>query len=119
MSDRVRLSARPEAPWALWTGIAGGVAAGALSVKGIFESGSSTAAIGLIFVPFLAIAAMVFAGIWGLALGCVAASLRRAQHYAPGLLLAAWIFALAVPAATGWEIWRGLALQDAVRAVPG
>jgi hypothetical protein len=119
MEERVRLSARPEAPWALWSGIAGGVAAAVLSVKGIFESGSSTAAIGLVLVPFLAIAAMVFAGIWGLALGCVAASLRRAQHYAPALLLSAWIFALAVPAAAGWEAWRGLALQDAVRAVPG
>jgi len=118
MEERVSLSARPEAPWAFWSGIAGGVAAGALAVKGIFESGSSTAAIGLVLVPFLAIAAMVFAGIWGLALGCVASSLRRVQHYAPALLLAAWIFALAVPAAAGWEIWRGLALQEAVRAVP-
>jgi hypothetical protein len=119
MDDRVRLSARPEAPWAFWSGIAGGLVAAALAVKGIFESGSSTAAIGLIFVPFIAIAAMVFAGIWGLALGCVAASLRRAQQYAPALLLAAWVFALAVPAAAGWEISRGLALQSAVRAVPG
>lgn len=118
MEGRVSLSARPEAPWAFWSGIAGGIAAGALAVKGIFESGSSTAAIGLVFVPFLAIAGMVFAGIWGLALGCVASSLRRVQHYAPGLLLAAWIFALAVPAAAGWEVWRGLALQEAVRAVP-
>ena len=119
MEDRVRLSARPEAPWAFWTGIAGGIAAAALAVKGIFESGSSTAAVSLVFVPFFAIAAMVFAGIWGLALGCVSSSLRRAQHYAPGLLLAAWVFALAVPAAAGWETWRGLALQEAVRAVPG
>jgi hypothetical protein len=118
MNERVSLSARPEAPWALWSGIAGGVAAAALAVKGIFESGSSTAAIGFVLVPFFAIAAMVFAGIWGLALGCVASSLRRVQHYAPALLLAAWTFALAVPAAAGWEIWHGLALQDAVRPVP-
>lgn len=118
MEDRVSLSARPEAPWAFWSGIAGGIAAAAVSVRAIFESSSSTAAIGLVFVPFLAIAAMVFAGIWGLALGCVASSLRRVQHYVPGLLLTAWVFALAVPAAAGWEIWRGLALQDAVRAVP-
>ena len=118
MEERVSLSARPEAPWAFWSGIAGGIAAGALAVKGIFESGSSTAAIGFVFVPFLAIAAMVFAGIWGLALGCVVSSLRRVQHYAPALLFVAWIFALAVPATASWEIWRGLALQDAVRTVP-
>lgn len=115
--DRPRLSSRPEAPWALWTGVAGGLAATVLSVKGIFASGASTAAIGFLFVPFLAIAAMLPAAVWGLALGCVWLSLRRAQRYAPAMLVAAWAFALAVPAAIGWEVWRGLALERAVREV--
>lgn len=119
MSDGVRLSSRPEAPWAFWSGIAGGVMAAALSTNEILGSGSSTAAIGFIFVPFIAIAVMVPAGIWGLALGCVWLSLRRAQRYAPGLIAAAWVFALAVPAAVSWEIGRGLALQSAVHAVHG
>jgi len=114
-----KFSARPEAPWALWSGIAGGLAAAGLSVKAILGSGSSTAAIGFIFVPFVAIAVMVAAGIWGLAAACVWLALRGAQHYAPGLLAAATVFALAVPAAIGWETWRGLALQEAVRAVRG
>jgi hypothetical protein len=114
-----RLTARPEAPWALWTGIAGGVAAAVLSTVSIFSSASSTAAIGFIFVPFVAIAAMVGSGIWGFALGCVWSSVRGVQRYAPALLAAAWVLALAVPAAIGWEAWRGLALQGAVRAVRG
>lgn len=117
--DSPRLSARPEAPWALWSGIAAGLAAAGLSVKAILGSGSSTAAIGFIFVPFVAIAAMVAGGIWGLATACVWRALRGAQRYAPGLLAAAAVFALAVPAAIGWETWRGLALQQAVRAVRG
>jgi hypothetical protein len=112
-----RLSARPEAPWALWSGVASGIVATGLSAKAILGSGSSTAAVGFIFVPFIAIAAMVAGGIWGLAAGCVWLALRGAQRYAPGLLAAAAVFALAVPAGIGWECWRGLALQEAVRAV--
>ena len=113
-SARARLSARPEAPWGLWAGLAGGLAAAALSVKGILASGSSTAAIGFIFVPFVAIAAMIPSAVWGLAAGCVYLSLRGAQQYAPAMLVAAWAFALAGPAAIGWEAWRGLALERAV-----
>jgi hypothetical protein len=112
--ERPRLSARPEAPWGLWAGLAGGLAAAALSVKGILGSGSSTAAIGFIFVPFVAIAAMIPSAVWGLAAGCVYFSLRGAQQYAPAMLVAAWAFALAGPAAIGWEAWRGLALERAV-----
>lgn len=113
-AERPRLSARPEAPWGLWAGLAGGLAAAALSVKGILGSASSTAAIGFIFVPFVAIAAMIPSAIWGLATGCVYLALRGAQQYAPVMLLAAWAFALAAPAAVGWEVWRGLALERAV-----
>lgn len=115
--ERPRLNSRPEAPWAMWAGIAGGLAATALSVKGIFASGSSTAAIGFIFVPFIAIAAMLPSAVWGLALGCVWLSLRGAQAYAPAMLAAAWVLALAGPAVIGWEMWRGLTLERAVREV--
>jgi hypothetical protein len=118
MSDeRPKLSSRPEAPWAMGSAIAGGLAAAGLSVKGILASGGSTAAIGFIFVPFVAIAAMVPAAVWGLALGCAWLSLRGAQRYPPAMLVAAWIFALAGPAVIGWEAWRGLALERAVREV--
>jgi hypothetical protein len=110
-------SARPEAPWALWAGIAGALAATALSVKAIMASGSSTAAIGFIFVPFVAIAAMALAGIWGFSVGCVWYAARGAQRYAPAVLAAAWVLAVAAPAALAWEVWRGLALERAVAQV--
>lgn len=113
---------RPELPWALWAGVAGALAAAAISVKGIFASASSTAAIGFIFVPFIAIAAGVLAGVWGLALGTVAAHLRGLKQVLRPVLIMAWVVALAAPAAIGWEAWRGYALQAAVRevlALPG
>ncbi len=112
----IKLSSRPEAPWGMWASVAGGLAAAGLSVKGILASGSSTAAIGFVFVPFIAIAAMVPSAVWGLALGCVCLSLRGAQRYAPAMLVAAWTLTLAAPAAIGWEVWRGLALERAVAA---
>ena len=115
--ERPKLSSRPEAPWAMWSAVAGGLVAAGLSVKGILGSGSSTAAIGFIFVPFVAIAAMVPAAGWGLAAGCVWLSLRGAQRYAPAMLAAAWALALAGPAVIGWEVWQGLALERAVREV--
>lgn len=105
---------RPEARFALVAGIAGGIAAALLSVKGIFASGSSTASIGFIFVPFVAAVAMVITGIWGLALGCVWHALRGTQRYFRAVLLLAWVLVIGGSAAAGWEVWRGLALEHAV-----
>lgn len=113
------LSARPEARFAHVAGIAGGLAAAAISVKGIFASASSTAAIGFVFVPLIAAAAAVPAGVWGLALGCVWLNLQGARRYYPAVLVMAWVVALAVPAAIGWEVWRGLVLERAVAEVKG
>jgi hypothetical protein len=85
---------------------------------GILKSGSSTAAIGFIFVPFVAAIAAIPAGIWGLALGHVWLHQRGVRHSShPALLAAAWVFALAVPAVIGWETWRGLELERAVQEV--
>jgi hypothetical protein len=113
----VKLSSRPEAPWAMWAGIAGGLAAAVLSVKGILGSGSSTAALGFLVVPYIVIAAMLPSAVWGLAAGCVWLSLRGARRYAPAMLIAAWVLALAGPTAIGWEVWRGFALERAVAEV--
>jgi hypothetical protein len=111
------LSSRPEAKFALVAGVAGALAATALSLKAIFASGSSTAALGILILPFVAIAAMVAAGIWGLAAGCAWYSLRGTRRYFRAVLIAAWVAALAGPAVIGWELWRGLALERAVREV--
>lgn len=105
---------RPELPWALWAGVAGAIAAAAVSVHGIFSSASSTAAIGFIFVPFIAIAAGVIAGVWGLALGTVVAHLRGLRQVLRPVLIVAFVAAAALPAAIGWETWHGLALARAV-----
>jgi len=112
-----RLSSRPEALFALVAGIAGGILAGVVSVKGIFASASSTAAIGFLFIPFIAAAAMVIAGVWGLALGCVWYAVRGTRQYFRAVLLLAWVLAVAGPAAAGWEVWRGLGLERAVAQV--
>jgi len=110
---------RPELPWAMWAGIAGALAASALSVKGILGSASSTAAIGFIFVPFVAIAAGVLAGVWGLALGTVVAHARGVKRALRPVLIMAWVATLAVPGAIAWEAEKGLALQSSVRALRG
>lgn len=105
---------RPELPWALWAGVAGALAAAAVSVKGIFSSASSTAAIGFIFVPFIAIAAGVLAGVWGLALGTIACHFGGIKRALRPVLIMACVVAAAAPAALGWELWRGWSLQRAV-----
>ncbi|MSQ54342.1 MAG: hypothetical protein EXR31_03130 [Betaproteobacteria bacterium] len=110
---------RPELPWAMWAGIAGALATTAISVTGIMSSGSSTAAIGFIFVPFVAIAAAVPSAVWGLALGYIAAHLRGARRPVRAVLVTAWVVALAVPAVIGWQVYEGLGLQRAVRALRG
>lgn len=108
------LSARPEARFALVVGAVGGLAAAAISTKAILDSSSSTAGIGFVFVPFIMAAAMVFAGVWGLALGCVWHWLRGSRSYYRAVLLLAWVLALGVPALAGWQVWQGLALERAV-----
>lgn len=113
---------RPDLNWALGAGIAGALAAAAVSVKGIFSSASSTAAIGFVVVPFIAIAAGVLAGVWGLALGTVVGHFRGIRQALRPVLIMALVVAVAVPAALGWELWRGYALQRAVQevfALPG
>lgn len=110
---------RPELPWAMWSGIAGALAAAALSVKGIMASGSSTAAIGFIFVPFIAIAASIPAGVWGLALGTVVAHARGVKRALRPVLIMAWVVTLAVPVAIAWEVEKGFSLQSAVRGLRG
>jgi hypothetical protein len=103
--ERPKLSSRPEAPWGMWAGIAGGLAAAVMSAKGILVSAGSGAAYSFILVPFIAIAAMLPSAVWGLAVGCVWLSLHGDQRYAPGMLAAAWVLALAGPAVIAWELW--------------
>jgi hypothetical protein len=109
-------SERPEARWAMWCGIAGGLATAALSVRGIHSSAGATAVIGYVLLPFLAALGAVLAGIWGAALGHVVLCLRGKLQGPRLVFAAALAAAAALPAAVGHEIWRGLSLQAAVHA---
>ena len=108
---------RSEARWALWAGVAGALATAGLSAKMILSHGSSTAALGFIFLPLVAAAAAVPVGIWGAALGHVALHLRgRAAE--PKIVF--WIAVLAagsLPATVGYEVWKGKSLERAVADV--
>lgn len=109
------LSRRPEARWAFWAGVAGALAIAALSIKSIHSSGSSTAAIGYVYLPFVAALGAIPVGIWGAALGHVVLSLRGAVQGPRLIFAAAVVAAAALPLAAAYEVWRGLSLQNAVR----
>jgi hypothetical protein len=110
---------RPEARWALWCGIAGALATAALSVKGIFASGSPTAALGFVYLPLVAALGAIPVAAWGAALGHVVLRWRGAVHSPPLVLVAALAVAAALPAMLAIEVERGLRLQAAVREVQG
>jgi|CXWL01.1.fsa_nt_gi hypothetical protein len=111
------IHARPEARWAFWCGVAGALATAALSVKGIFSSGSSTAALGFITLPLVAALGAIPVAAWGAALGHVVLRWRGKVQSPPMVLVAALAVAASLPAAVATEISRGLRLEAAVREV--
>jgi hypothetical protein len=110
---------RSEARWALWAGILGALATAVLGAKMILSHGASTAGLGFVFLPLVAVAAAVPIGLWGAALGHVVAHLRgRAAE--PKLLF--WLALLAagsLPGVVAAEIWHGKSLERAVAATRG
>jgi len=110
---------RPESRWALWSGIAGALATAALSVKGIFASGSSTAALGFIYLPLVAALGAIPVAAWGAALGHVLLRWRGAVQSPPMVLVAALAVTAALPAAVIVEVNGGLRLESATREVEG
>ena len=105
---------RSEARWALWAGIVGALATAALAAKMILSHGTSSAALGFIFLPLVAAAAAVPIGIWGAAVGHVVLHLRGRAAEPKILFWVALVAAASLPAAVGSEIWRGKALESAV-----
>src|SRR5687768_16225583 len=89
------LSQRPEARWALWTGIAGASIAVVVQTNAILSSADPSVVVGFIFVPLVTILVAVAAGIWGLALGHVVARLRGEVHE-PWIVFASALAALAL-----------------------
>jgi len=110
---------RPEARWAFWCGVIGALVTAALSVKGIFSSGSSTAALGFITLPLVAALGAIPVAAWGAALGHVVLRWRGRLQSPPMVLVAALAVTAALPVAVGMEIARGLRLEAAVREVRG
>jgi hypothetical protein len=105
---------RPEARWALWSGVAGALATAALSTKMILSHGSSTAGLGFIFLPLVAAAAAVPIGIWGAALGHVVLHLRGRAPEPKIVFWVALLAAASLPVTVGYEIWKGKSLEGAV-----
>jgi hypothetical protein len=108
---------RPEARWALWTGVAGALATAALSTKMILSHGSSTAGLGFIFLPLVAAAAAVPIGIWGAALGHVVLHLRGRAPEPKIVFWVALVATASLPVVIGFEIWKGQSLERAVAEV--
>ena len=111
------IQGRPEARWALCCGVMGALVTAALSVKGIFSSGSSTAALGFITLPLVAVLGAIPVAAWGAALGHVVLRWRGKVQSPLMVLVAALAVAAALPVAVGAEILRGLRLETAVREV--
>ena len=114
-----QLRDRPEAPWAMWAGIGGALAVAGLSVKGIQSSGSSTAAIGYLYLPLVAIFAAIPIALWGAALGHAVLRLRGKVQGPRMMLVAALAVAASLPALVAYQVHYGLGLEAAVREVPG
>ena len=95
----------------------GALVTAALSVKGIFASGSSTAALGFITLPLVAALGAIPVAAWGAALGHVVLRRRGVVQSPPMVMVAALAVAAALPVMVAVEIARGLRLEAAVREV--
>lgn len=107
----------PARRFAFFAGCAGALVAAAVTAKGILASASPTAAVGFVFLPFIAIAVAVLAGVWGLALGTVVTHHRGVRGALRPVLVMAWVVSVAAPAALAWEIAAGFALAREVRGL--
>lgn len=100
---------RPEARWALWTGLAAGLAAAASSTVMIFSHGAA-AAFSFVLVPFIAVFAAIPAGIWGAAVGHVVQHLRGVAREPRLVLWTALAAALALPLALACYLFSNIFL---------
>jgi hypothetical protein len=108
---------RSEARWALWAGIVGAIATAALSTKMILSHAASSAALGFVVLPFVAVAAAVPIGIWGAAVGHVALHLSGRAAEPKILFWVALAAAASLPTVAGFEIWKGKSLESEVAEV--
>ena len=100
---------RPEARWALWTGIMGALVMAAVSTVMILSHESSAAAFGFIFVPLVAVAAAVPVAVWGAALGHVVLHLQGRAPEPRIVFWSALVAAVSMPAVLAYELWSRFA----------
>ena len=96
---------RPEARWALWTGIAGALTMFVVSTVMILSHESPQSAFGFIFVPLIAAVAAIPVALWGAALGHVVLHLQGRAPEPKIVFWSALVAALAVPAVAAYELW--------------
>src|SRR5215208_5551496 len=89
---------RPEAHWALWSGITAALTMFVVSSVMILADASATGAFGFIFVPLIAAATAVPVAVWGAALGHVVLHLQGRAHEPKIVFWVALVAALSMPA---------------------
>jgi len=100
---------RPEARWALWSGISAALTMFVAASVMILADPGSTAAFGFIFVPLIAVAAAVPVAVWGAALGHVVLHLQGRAPEPKIVFWSALVAATALPAVLAYELWSRFA----------
>jgi hypothetical protein len=100
---------RPEARWALWSGISAALVMFVVSSVMILADASSAAAFGFIFVPLVSALTAVPVAVWGAALGHVVLHLQGRAPEPKIVFWVALVAALAMPAVAAYELWSRFA----------
>jgi hypothetical protein len=100
---------RPEARWALWSGISAALTMFVVSTVMILADRSSAAAFGFIFVPLVAAMAAIPVAVWGAAVGHVVLHLQGRAPEPKVVFWVALVAALSMPAVLGYELWSRFA----------
>ena len=100
---------RPEARWALWSGISAALTVFVVSSVMILADPSPGAAFGFIFVPLVAAVAAIPVAVWGAALGHVVLHLQGRAQEPKIVFWVALVAALSTPAVAAYELWSRFA----------
>jgi hypothetical protein len=100
---------RPEARWALWSGISAALVMFVVSSVMILADASAMAGFGFIFVPLVAAVAAVPVAVWGAALGHVVLHLQGRAAEPRIVFWVALVAALSMPAVLVYELWSRFA----------
>jgi|SRR6185503_540058 hypothetical protein len=100
---------RPEARWALWSGISAALTMFVVATVMILADSSSTAAFGFVFVPLVAAVAAIPVAVWGAAVGHVVLHLQGRAPEPKVVFWVALVAALSMPAVLAYELWSRFA----------